>query len=164
MTEEGGLIAEEQVAIEVAGPVGHGQRDVALHSLVPFVIGGLLGGYWQAYHFDSMTYGLPTPPQFALLCWIVLSTISFPVLWKEQPGRWPEYLAGTCSLALPLLLVWVTGYGSLLCGAYLAGIGWIVVSASWPRLTYPPFRYGIWHVLSVNIGAFFCSILVYQTF
>jgi len=159
MTEEV-LVNESSVDTQF----GSGQRDVLLHSLIPFIIGGAFGGFWQAFYVDSMPYGLPTPPQFALLCWLVVSTISFPFLWKEQSSRWTEYLAGNCSLALPLIFIWLTGYGSLLCGAYLAGIAWIVVSASWPRMTYPPFRYGIWHVLSVNIGAFFSSILVYQTF
>ena len=159
MTEE---ISVSESSVDAQ--LGSGQRDVLLHSLIPFIIGGVFGGLWQAFYVDSMPYGLPAPPQFALLCWLVVSTISFPILWREQSSRWTEYLAGNCALAFPLLFVWLTGYGSLLCGAYLAGIGWIVVSASWPRMTYPPFRYGIWHVLGVNIGAFFSSILVYQMF
>jgi len=159
MTEE---ISVSESSVDAQ--LGSGQRDVLLHSLIPFIIGGVFGGLWQAFYVDSMPYGLPAPPQFALLCWLVVSTISFPILWREKSSRWTEYLAGNCALAFPLLFVWLTGYGSLLCGAYLAGIGWIVVSASWPRMTYPPFRYGIWHVLSVNIGAFFSSILVYQMF
>ena len=157
-------LTEDKPAVNIVSPPPKegGLRDVLLHSILPFLFGAIIGSLWQFSVVESLNYGVPNPPQFANLTWMVVATLCFPIVWKHESGSWQQYLFGCSVLVIPLFGIWMTGYGSLVCGAYLSGISWIVISASWPRYEYPPFRYGIWHVLGVNIGAFFGSVLAFN--
>ena len=129
--------------------------------IAPTMFGMAAGGGWQALVSPHLTYGMPNPPQGALLLMMLFAPLLHRLLTHHPQHRWKEYLGGVAALAFPLMLVWSTGLGGFVCGGYLAVVVWIWVSTSWWRFDLPPFRSAMWHTMGVNIGALGGSLLTY---
>ena len=134
------------------------------HILAPALIGAAVGGGWQVYGipvFDSVF--TPNPPQFALLVILALTPLMYRVLVHTSFERCLEYTFGFAVLALPLCVVWLSGWGALFCGMYAILLSWGCLSMLWGRRQLPPFSYGLWHAMGVDLGAFAGAVAVYST-
>ena len=130
----------------------------------PAFFGAGVGAVWQVAVQHRLTYEVPNPVQAALLLMLLLSPVFHRWLTDHDPARWKEYLAGASVLSTFFLAVWMTGYGALICGGYVAIVVWIWVSTSWWRFHLPPFRSALWHTLGVNVGALGGSLLAFNLF
>jgi hypothetical protein len=128
----------------------------------PTFFGVAVGAGWQIAVQPRLTYDVPNPVQAALLALLLLSPFFHRWLTDHEPSRWKEYLAGASVLSTFFLLVWMTGYGALICGGYVAIVVWIWISTSWWRFHLPPFRSALWHTLGVNVGALAGSVLAFN--
>jgi hypothetical protein len=128
----------------------------------PTFFGVAVGAGWQIAVQPRLTYDVPNPVQAALLALLLLSPFFHRWLTDHEPSRWKEYLAGSSVLSTFFLLVWMTGYGALICGGYVAIVVWIWISTSWWRFHLPPFRSALWHTLGVNVGALAGSVLAFN--
>jgi hypothetical protein len=128
----------------------------------PTFFGVAVGAGWQVAVQPRLTYDVPNPVQAALLALLLLSPFFHRWLTDHEPSRWKEYLAGASVLSTFFLLVWMTGYGALICGGYVAIVVWIWISTSWWRFHLPPFRSALWHTLGVNVGALAGSVLAFN--
>jgi uncharacterized membrane protein YfcA len=128
----------------------------------PTFFGVAVGAGWQIAVQPRLTNEVPNPVQAALLALLLLSPFFHRWLTDHEPSRWKEYLAGASVLSTFFLLVWMTGYGALICGGYVAIVVWIWISTSWWRFHLPPFRSALWHTLGVNVGALAGSVLAFN--
>ncbi len=128
----------------------------------PTFFGVAVGATWQVAVQPHLPYDVPNPVQAALLLLLLLSPLFHRWLTDHASSRWKEYLAGASVLSGFLLAVWMTGYGALVCGGYLAIVVWIWISTSWWRFHLPPFRSALWHTLGVNVGALAGSVLAFN--
>ena len=46
-------------------------------------------------------------------------------------------------------------------GGFIPTIAWLFISSFWLQFEFPPFRYGIWHGMAVNIGGFCGGVLAF---
>ena len=133
------------------------------HILAPALLGALFGSMWQRYGLPEFDSALaPNPVQFALILALLLSPIIYRGLVHSSFQRCLEYSLGFAALALPLLVVWLSGWGALFCGMYAILLAWVTVSMMWARLQLPPFSYGIWHAMGVDLGAFAGAVVMYN--
>jgi len=128
----------------------------------PTFFGVAVGAGWQIAVQPRLTNEVPNPVQAALLALLLLTPFFHRWLTDHEPSRWKEYLAGASVLSTFFLLVWMTGYGALICGGYVAIVVWIWISTSWWRFHLPPFRSALWHTLGVNVGALAGSVLAFN--
>ena len=159
---------EAMTALPVAAPKATSLKDDFFtglkHILAPALIGAGLGGAWQAYALPSIdSVFAPNPPQFALIVALVLSPLLYRILVHTTLERYLEYSFGFAVLALPLLLVWLSGWGALFCGMYGILLSWATLSRLWGRRQLPPFSYGIWHAMGIDLGAFAGAIVMYNS-
>ena len=154
--------AEAPVEIHVQQPVSATWKETWDNVIFPTLFGLAVGAAWQALISPQLTYGLPNPPQGALIVMMLCSPLLHKTLTPHPQAMWLDYLGGIAVLALPLMFVWSTGLGGFVCGGYLAVVVWIWLSTSWWRFHLPPFRLAIWHTLGVNIGALGGSLLYYS--
>ena len=154
--------AEAPVEVLVQQPVSATWKETWDNVIFPTLFGLAVGAAWQALISPQLTYGLPNPPQGALIVMMFCSPLLHKMLTPHPQAMWVDYLGGIAVLALPLMFVWSTGLGGFVCGGYLAVVVWIWLSTSWWRFHLPPFRLAIWHTLGVNIGALGGSLLYYS--
>lgn len=134
------------------------------HILTPALIGAGLGGAWQAYALPSIdSVFAPNPPQFALIVALAFTPLLYRILVHTSFERCLEYTFGFATLALPLLFVWLSGWGALFCGMYGILLSWATLSMLWGRRQLPPFSYGIWHAMGIDLGAFAGAVVVYNS-
>ena len=96
------------------------------------------------------------------MIYLVLSPLIYKFLVGQEMNRAKEYALGVLSVAIVLSVVWILPQqSSLYCGVFLTGIAWLWLSSFWLQFEFPPFRYGLWHAIAVNIGAFGGSVLTY---
>lgn len=133
------------------------------HILVPALLGASIGGAWQHYALPKIdSVFVPNPVQFALLSALLLSPIIYRILVHTSFERCLEYTLGFAILSLPLCVVWLSGWGALFCGMYAILLAWASLSMLWGRRQLPPFSYGIWHAMGVDLGAFAGAVLMFQ--
>ena len=135
------------------------------HILAPAFLGAVIGGIWQWKVMPHVgQINLPNPIHGALLVGIILSPLLYKVLVGDEASRWKEYPLGLSSLSLLFSIIWLSGWGAIFCGGYGALLVWVWVSTDWGRYHLPPFRYGLWHAIGIDLGAFAGSVLVYTQF
>jgi len=132
------------------------------HILAPALIGSLLGSAWQNYSSDLESIYLPNPVQFGLLLALLISPLMYRILVHTSFKRCFEYSLGFAALALPLCVVWLSGWGALFCGMYAIFLAWVSVSMMWARRQLPPFTYGIWHAMGIDLGAFAGAVVLFN--
>lgn len=133
------------------------------HILGPALFGAGLGGAWQHYALPVIdSVFVPNPVQFALLSMLLLSPLTYRLLVHSSFDRCLEYSFGFALLSLPLCVVWLSGWGALFCGMYAILLAWAALSMLWGRRQLPPFSYGIWHAMGVDLGAFAGAIVMFQ--
>ncbi|MEL0330757.1 MAG: hypothetical protein VW982_00910 [Candidatus Poseidoniales archaeon] len=154
--------AEGPVEVLVQQPVSATWKETWDNVIFPTLFGLAVGAAWQALLSPHLTYGLPNPPQGALIVMMLCSPLLHKMLTPHSQSMWLDYLGGIAVLALPLMFVWSTGLGGFVCGGYLAVVVWIWLSTSWWRFHLPPFRLAMWHTLGVNIGALGGSLLYFS--
>lgn len=133
------------------------------HILAPALFGAALGGAWQHYILPDLdSVFAPNPVQFALLVMLVFFPLIYRTLVHTSFTRCLEYGFGFAALALPLCVVWLSGWGALFCGMYAILLAWAALSMLWGRQQLPPFSYGLWHAMGVDLGAFAGALVVFQ--
>ncbi len=132
------------------------------HILAPAFFGALVGGLWQSFVMPHVgDINLPNPIHGAFIVSLLLSPLLYRVLLDDEASRWKEYSLGLGTLALLFSVIWLSGWGALFCGGYGALLVWVWVSTDWGRYNLPPFRYGLWHAIGIDLGAFAGSVFVY---
>ena len=130
------------------------------HIIAPALIGLVLGIFFQEIIFEK--YGWPSPPQGAILVSILISPLLYITLVRDEFSRWYEYSLGLCAPGLIFFVMWFSEWGALFCGGYGALLLWVWISTDWGRYDLPPFRYGVWHMFAIDIGAFSGALLSFS--
>ena len=131
-------------------------RDI----IAPALLGLVLGIFFQEIIFEK--YGWPSPPQGAILVSILISPLLYITLVRDEFSRWYEYSLGLCAPGLIFFVMWFSEWGALFCGGYGALLLWVWISTDWGRYDLPPFRYGVWHMFAIDIGAFSGALLSFS--
>ncbi len=133
------------------------------HIVSPAILGALFGSGWQRYGLPKLDSLFATyPVQFELLFALLLQPLFYRILVHTSFARCLEYSFGFSALALPLCVVWLSGWGALFCGMYAILLAWVSISMMWSRKQLPPFSYGIWHAMGVDLGAFAGAVVMYN--
>jgi len=149
-----------------ATPVSESEifKDMLRHMMAPLLLGMFFGSLWQIIVMPEIDL-FPNPIHGSFIIYLVLSPIIYKLLVGQEMNRAKEYALGFVSLAIVLSIFWVLPQqSSLYCGVFLTGISWLWLSSFWLQFEFPPFRYGLWHSMGVNIGAFGGSVLTYIYF
>ena len=165
-TSESILIEESENPIlveESFSSVSEGEvfRDMLRHMMAPLMLGMLFGSLWQILVMPKIDF-FPNPVHGSFMIYLVLSPLIYKILVGQEMNRAKEYSLGVLTVAIVLSVVWILPQqSSLYCGVFLTGISWLWLSSFWLQFEFPPFRYGLWHAIAVNIGAFGGSVLTY---
>jgi len=130
------------------------------HIIAPALIGLVLGIFFQEIIFEK--YGWPSPPQGAILVRVLISPLLYILLVRDEFSRWYEYTLGLCVPGMIFFVMWFSEWGALFCGGYGALLLWVWISTDWGRYDLPPFRYGVWHMFAIDIGAFSGALLSFS--
>ena len=103
----------------------------------------------------------PNPVHGAFAIYLIASPLIYKLLLNMEMNRAGEYAMGFAVTACILSLVWMFGSSSVYLGGFLPCIGWLFISSFWLQFEFPPFRYGLWHGMAVNVGAFGGSVLAF---
>ena len=165
-TSESILIEESENPIlveESLSSVSEGEvfKDMLRHMMAPLMLGMLFGSLWQILVMPKIDF-FPNPVHGSFMIYLVLSPLIYKILVGQEMNRAKEYSLGVLTVAVVLSVVWILPQqSSLYCGVFLTGISWLWLSSFWLQFEFPPFRYGLWHAIAVNIGAFGGSVLTY---
>lgn len=165
-TSESILIEESENPIlveESLSSVSEGEvfKDMLRHMMAPLMLGMLFGSLWQILVMPKIDF-FPNPVHGSFMIYLVLSPLIYKILVGQEMNRAKEYSLGVLTVAIVLSVVWILPQqSSLYCGVFLTGISWLWLSSFWLQFEFPPFRYGLWHAIAVNIGAFGGSVLTY---
>ena len=165
-TSESVLIEESETSVlveESLSPVSEGEvfKDMLRHMMAPLILGMLFGSLWQILVMPKIDF-FPNPVHGSFMIYLVLSPLIYKNLVGQEMNRAKEYSLGVLTVAIVLSVVWILPQqSSLYCGVFLTGISWLWLSSFWLQFEFPPFRYGLWHAIAVNIGAFGGSVLTY---
>ena len=136
-------------------------KDMLRHMMAPLLLGMLFGSIWQITVMPKIEI-FPNPIQGSFIIYLVLSPLIYKYLVGQEMNRAKEYALGFLSISIVLSAFWILPQqSSLYCGVFLTGISWLWLSSFWLQFEFPPFRYGLWHAMAVNIGAFGGSVLTY---
>jgi len=117
-----------------------------IHVMLPSIIGSLLA---ISSAFAGIKIG--NPVQTALVLGILFSPI---FAWFSVEERKGDYLLGLGLLNGLFALMWFSPNAGFFCGGYLTMMIWVWMSLNWWKFELPSFRYGIWHSVGMEIGAF----------
>ena len=131
------------------------------HAISPMLIGALFGAFWQSIVLPNMAYSYPSPVQGAFILALLFSPLMYKYLLPDNNGDLKEYAMGLAILGLAYSFIWVSGWGAMFCGGYLSVLIWVWINTTWWQYELPSFRYGIWHAIGIDIGAFGGAILAY---
>lgn len=132
------------------------------HIMAPAFLGVAIGGIWEAFVMPHVgEIQLPNPIHGAFFISILLSPLLYRLLLDDEPSRWKEYTLGLSSLGFLFCMIWLSGWGAMFCGGYGALLVWVWICTDWGRYQLPPFRYGLWHALGINLGAFAGGVLTF---
>ena len=156
--------AEPSLVVEMhSTPVSQSEifKDMLRHMMAPLMLGMLFGSIWQILVMPEIDI-FPNPIHGSFMIYLVLSPLIYKLLVGQEMNRAKEYSFGVLVVAIVLSFVWILPQqSSLYCGVFLTGISWLWLSSFWLQFEFPPFRYGLWHAIAVNIGAFGVSVLTY---
>ena len=107
---------------------------------------------------------VPNPVHGAFAMYLIASPLIYKQLVGMEMRRAGEYAMGFAVTACILSLVWMFGTSSLYLGGFIPAIAWLFISSYWLQFEFPPFRYGLWHGMAVNIGGFGGGVLVFIYF
>ncbi len=138
--------------------------DMLRHMMAPLLIGMLFGGIWQLTVMPRIDTFVPNPVHGAFAMYLVLSPVIYKQLVGLEMSRAGEYAMGFAVTACILSLVWMFGSSSLYLGGFIPSIAWLFISSFWLQFEFPPFRYGLWHGMAVNIGGFGGGVLAFIYF
>ena len=139
-------------------------KDMLRHMMAPLLLGMFFGSLWQIIVMPKIDL-FPNPIHGSFIIYLLLSPIIYKILVGQEMNRAKEYAFGFVSLAIVLSIFWILPQqSSLNCGVFLTGFSWLWLSSFWLQFEFPPFRYGLWHSMGVNIGAFGGSVLTYIYF
>lgn len=138
--------------------------DMLRHMMAPLLIGMLFGGIWQLTVMPRIDTFVPNPVHGAFALYLVLSPVIYKQLVGLEMSRAGEYAMGFAVTACILSLVWMFGSSSLYLGGFIPSIAWLFISSFWLQFEFPPFRYGLWHGMAVNIGGFGGGVLAFIYF
>lgn len=137
-------------------------KDMLRHMMAPLSIGIIFGAIWQITVMPRIDTFVPNPVHGAFALYLLTS----PLIYKQLVGlgmdRAGEYAMGFAVTACFLSLVWMFGTSSLYLAGFLPAIAWLLISSFWLQFEFPPFRYGLWHGMAVNVGAFGGSALAFN--
>ena len=135
--------------------------DTLRHAISPMLIGVLFGVFWETIILPKLFYGFPSPVQGAFILALIFSPFMYKFLLPNKKGDWNEYAMGLGILGFVYSLIWFTQVGPLLCGGYLSIMVWAWINSTWWQYDLPSFRYGLWHVIGIEIGSMAGGILAY---
>ena len=138
--------------------------DMLRHMMGPLLIGMVFGAIWQLTVMPRIDTFVPNPVHGAFAMYLVASPLIYKQLVGMEMNRAGEYAMGFAATACFLSLVWMFGTSSVYLAGFLPAIAWLFISSFWLQFEFPPFRYGLWHGLAVNVGAFGGSVLAFIYF
>ena len=138
--------------------------DMLRHMMAPLLIGMVFGAIWQLTVMPRIDTFVPNPVHGAFAMYLVASPLIYKQLVGMEMNRAGEYAMGFAATACFLSLVWMFGTSSVYLAGFLPAIAWLFISSFWLQFEFPPFRYGLWHGLAVNVGAFGGSVLAFIYF
>ena len=138
--------------------------DMLRHMMAPLLIGMVFGAIWQLTVMPRIDTFVPNPVHGAFAMYLVASPLIYKQLVGMEMIRAGEYAMGFAATACFLSLVWMFGTSSVYLAGFLPAIAWLFISSFWLQFEFPPFRYGLWHGLAVNVGAFGGSVLAFIYF
>lgn len=138
--------------------------DMLRHMMAPLVIGMVFGAIWQLTVMPRIDTFVPNPVHGAFAMYLVASPLMYKQLVGMEMNRAGEYAMGFATTACFLSMVWMFGTSSVYLAGFLPAIAWLFISSFWLQFDFPPFRYGLWHGMAVNIGAFGGSVLAFIYF
>ena len=131
------------------------------HMMAPLLIGMVFGAIWELTVMPRIEPNFaPNPVHGAFAIYLIASPLFYKLLLDMEMNRAGEYAMGFAVTACFLSLIWMLG-SSLYLGGFLPCIGWLFISSFWLQFEFPPFRYGLWHGMAVNVGAFGGSVLAF---
>ena len=135
--------------------------DMLRHMMAPLLIGMVFGAIWELPVMPRIEPNFaPNPVHGAFAIYLIASPLFYKLLLDMEMNRAGEYAMGFAVTACFLSLIWMLG-SSLYLGGFLPCIGWLFISSFWLQFEFPPFRYGLWHGMAVNVGAFGGSVLAF---
>ena len=139
--------------------------DMLRHMMAPLLIGMVFGAIWQLTVMSRIEPNfVPNPVHGAFAMYLVASPLIYKFLIGMEMNRAGEYAMGFAVIACCLSMVWMFGASSVYLGGFLPAIAWLFISSFWLQFEFPPFRYGLWHGMAVNVGAFGGSVLAFIYF
>ena len=138
--------------------------DMLRHMMAPLFIGMIFGAIWQLTVMPRIDSFVPNPVHGAFAMYLIASPLIYKQLVGMEMRRAGEYAMGFAVTACILSLVWMFGTSSLYLGGFIPAIAWLFISSYWLQFEFPPFRYGLWHGMDVNIGGFGGGVLVFIYF
>ena len=138
--------------------------DMLRHMMAPLCIGMVFGAIWQLTVMPRIDTFVPNPVHGAFALYLIASPLIYKQLVGMEMNRAGEYAMGFAVTACILSMVWMFGTSSLYLAGFIPAIAWIFVSSFWLQFEFPPFRYGLWHGMAVNIGGFGGGVLAFIYF
>ena len=139
--------------------------DMLRHMMTPLLIGMVFGAIWQLTVMPRIEPNFaPNPVHGAFAIYLIASPLFYKLIHDMEMNRAGEYSMGFAVTACILSLVWMFGTSSVYLGGFLPCIAWLFISSFWLQFEFPPFRYGLWHAMAVNVGAFGGSVLAFMYF
>jgi len=136
--------------------------DMLRHMMAPLLIGMVFGAIWELTVMPRIEPNFaPNPVHGAFAIYLIASPFIYKLLLNMEMNRAGEYAMGFAVTACILSLVWMFGSSSVYLGGFLPCIAWLFISSFWLQFEFPPFRYGLWHAMAVNVGAFGGSVLAF---
>ena len=151
--------AETEIALDHGVTQGEIFRDMLRHMMAPFLVGMIFGSIWQLNVMPRMDWLVPNPVHGSFAIYLLISPLMYKLLVAKEMSRASEYTMGFAVTACVLSMAWMFQGASVYCGAYIPAIAWLWISSYWLQFDFPPFRYGLWHGIGVNVGAFGGSVL-----
>ena len=139
-------------------------KDMLRHMMAPLTIGMFFGAVWQLTVMPRIDTFVPNPVHGAFALYLLSSPLIYKQLVGMESSRAGEYAFGFAVTACVLSMVWMFGSSSLYLAGFLPAIAWLFISSFWLQFEFPPFRYGLWHGMAVNIGAFGGGVLAFNLF
>ena len=149
--------AETEIALDHGVTQGEIFLDMLRHMMAPFLVGMIFGSIWQLNVMPRMDWQVPNPIHGSFAIYLLISPLMYKLLVGKEMSRASEYTMGFAVTACVFSMVWI--FQSVYCGAYIPAIAWLWISSYWLQFDFPPFRYGLWHGIGVNVGAFGGSVL-----
>ena len=138
--------------------------DMLRHMMAPLLIGMVFGAIWQLTVMPRIDTFVPNPVHGAFAMYLLASPLIYKQLIGMEMSRASEYAMGFAVTACCLSMVWMFGTSSVYLAGFLPAIAWLFISSFWLQFEFPPFRYGLWHGMAVNVGAFGGSVLAFIYF